>query len=73
VTLTFVFALFFHWLAGEPVAGYFDVLAEGVSGGAFLATVAGTMLPRTAQDGLLYSSLSLSLPPRLPCNLRIYF
>lgn len=67
VSLTFLFALFFHYLHGEPVSGYLDMFAEGtdcllesiptfcllpigLSGGAFLATVAGTCLPRTSQD-----------------------
>ncbi len=50
VLLTFALSFLFHWLAGNAAATYADLICEGLSGGAFLATVAGTSLPRLQQD-----------------------
>lgn len=51
-TLTFLLTLFFYWLANasHELVGWVDGFAEGLSGGAFLATIAGTMMPRIQQD-----------------------
>jgi len=50
--LTFVLSLGFYWLNenNHTVVVWMDCFAEGLSGGAFLATIAGTMLPRVQQD-----------------------
>eukprot|EP01088_Endostelium_zonatum_P007350 TRINITY_DN1957_c0_g1_i1.p1 TRINITY_DN1957_c0_g1~~TRINITY_DN1957_c0_g1_i1.p1 ORF type:complete len:484 (+),score=99.38 TRINITY_DN1957_c0_g1_i1:118-1569(+) len=50
--LTFSLSLFFYWLssANHNLVGWVDAFSEGLSGGAFLATIAGTMMPRIQQD-----------------------
>jgi len=50
--LTWGLSLCFFQLsqASHMVVGWMDSFAEGLSGGAFLATIAGTMLPRIQQD-----------------------
>jgi hypothetical protein len=50
VLLTFALSFLFYFLAGNEAASYADLVCEGLSGGAFLATVAGTSLPRLQQD-----------------------
>jgi hypothetical protein len=50
VSLTFALTFVFYYLSGNDAASYADLVCEGLSGGAFLATVAGTSLPRLQQD-----------------------
>eukprot|EP01102_Stenamoeba_stenopodia_P009714 TRINITY_DN2875_c0_g1_i2.p1 TRINITY_DN2875_c0_g1~~TRINITY_DN2875_c0_g1_i2.p1 ORF type:complete len:589 (+),score=155.59 TRINITY_DN2875_c0_g1_i2:347-2113(+) len=52
VGLTTVMALFLMWLERrtEALAEYMEAFCEGLSGGAFLSTVSGTMIFRIQQD-----------------------
>lgn len=50
VLLTFAFTPVFAVLDEGAFAGYVNAFAEGLSGGAFLATISSTMIPRIQQD-----------------------
>lgn len=50
VVLTFFFTPLFAYLDKGTFAGYVNSFAEGLSGGAFLATISSTMIPRIQQD-----------------------
>jgi len=67
VLLTFLFGLLFAKLGSDNAEGavgsYVDTISEGLSGGAFLATVAGTMMPRLQSDA--YRSQWSSLTYRI--------
>ena len=51
--LSFALTAVFYTFVSEDDAMFLTTLLEGTSGGAFLATVAGTMLPRLQEDAAL--------------------
>ena len=50
VLLTFSFTPLFAFLEKGQASSYVNSFAEGLSGGAFLATISSTMIPRIQQD-----------------------
>ncbi len=50
VLLTFSFTPLFSYLEQGAFSSYVNSFAEGLSGGAFLATISSTMIPRIQQD-----------------------
>jgi hypothetical protein len=50
VLLTFSFTPLFIYLDQGTFSSYVNSFAEGLSGGAFLATISSTMIPRIQQD-----------------------